>query len=123
LFLRKPENGVVKLPVGDYRIEHWSIVRNDDRGAKWELQANPARDPGDFAVVQDQEKKLPIGEPIYSMAEYRQNGSFYSFNQNLEGRHGERITLTRNGSQPPAPRLRIRSRDGAYERALNFEYG
>lgn len=123
LFVRKPENGVVKLPAGDYRIEHWSIVRNDDKGARWELRGNPAGERGNFSVVQDQEKELPIGEPIHSEAEYRQSGSFYTFSQSLQGRHGERITLTRNGSQPPPPKLRIRSRDGIYDRALSFEYG
>jgi len=123
LFLRTPENGKIKLPVGDYCLAHWSIVRNDDKGAKWELRADPAGNLGAFTVVQDQEKELPFGEPIYSMAEYSQSGSFYNFSQSLEGRHGERITLTRNGSQPPAPKLRIRSRDGAYDRALSFEYG
>ena len=123
LFTRKPENGIVKLPVGDYRVEHWSIIKTDDKGTRWELAANPGGQPRSFSIVQDQEKELPIGEPIYSQAEYRQSGSFYSFSQSLEGRHGERVTLTRNGSQPPPPKLRIRSRDGAYDRALSFEYG
>lgn len=123
LFLRTPENGKIKLPVGDYCLAHWSIVRNDDKGAKWELRADPGGNLGAFTVVRDQEKELSFGEPIYSMAEYSQNGSFYNLSQSLEGRHGERITLTRNGSQPPAPKLRIRSRDGAYDRALSFEYG
>jgi hypothetical protein len=122
LFVCKPENGLVKLPVGDYRIERWSIVKNDDKGAKWELQASPG-DRGTFTVTKDQEKELPIGEPIYSEAQYTKSGSFYNFSQNLQGRHGERITLTRNGTQPPPPKLRIRSRDGAYDRALSFEYG
>lgn len=122
LFLCKPENGLVKLPVGDYRIERWSIAKTDDKGAKWELQASPG-DRGTFTVAKDQEKELPIGEPIYSEAQYTKSGSFYNFSQNLVGRHGERVTLTRNGSQPPPPKLRIRSRDGAYDRALSFEYG
>ena len=123
LFQCKPDHGVVKLPVGDYRIEHWAIVKTDDKGARWELTANPARQPGNFTVEKDQEVELPIGEPIYSVAQYTQSGSFYNFSQSLEGRQGERITLTRNGSQPPPPKLRIRSRDGAYDRALSFEYG
>jgi hypothetical protein len=123
LFFRKPENGIVKLPAGDYRVEHWSIVRDDDRGAKWELRGSPARERGAFSVAQDRSVELPFGEPIRSQAEYRQTGSVYNFSQSLQGRHGEQITLLRNGSQPPPPRLRIRSRGGAYERALSFEYG
>lgn len=123
LFIRKPEDGVVKLPVGDYRIEHWSIVKNDGKGAKWELRGNPAGERGVFTVVQDREKELAIGEPVCSEAEYRQSGSFYTFSQSLQGRHGERIALTRNGAQPTPPRLRIRSRDGTYDRRMSFEYG
>jgi hypothetical protein len=123
LFICKPENGLARLPVGDYRVQQWSIVKTDDRGARWELQAIAGGDLATLVVVQDREKELPIGEPIYSQAEYRKTGSFYSFSQNLQGRHGERITLTRNGSQPPPPKLRIRSRGGAYDRALSFEYG
>ena len=64
-----------------------------------------------------------MGEPIYSMAQVSQSGSVYSFSQHLEGRQGERIALTRNGPQPPAPKLRIRSRDGTYDRSLTAEYG
>jgi hypothetical protein len=123
LFLCKPQNGLARLPVGDYRVQQWNIVKNDDKGARWELQASPAGDRAAFTVVQGQEKELPIGEPIYSEAQYTKSGSFYNFSQNLVGRHGERITLTRNGSQPPPPKLRIRSRGGAYDRALSFEYG
>jgi hypothetical protein len=123
LFIRKPENGVVKLPVGDYRVEHWSIVKNDDRGARWELRGTGLRESAAFTVAADQEKEVPVGEPIYSLAEYRRSGSFYAFSQRLEGRHGERIELMRNGSQPPPPKLRIRSRDGAYDRGMSFEYG
>ncbi len=123
LFICKPENGLARLPVGEYRIQQWNIVRNDDKGAKWELQATPSGNAISFAVVQDQEKELAIGEPIYSQAQYSKSGSFYNFSQNLQGRQGERITLTRNGSQSPPPKLRIRSRGGAYDRALSFEYG
>ncbi len=122
LFLCKPENGLARLPAGDYRIGRWSIVRTDDKGARWELQASPGSAIS-FAVAANQEKELSIGEPIHSLAEYGKSGSFYNFSQNLQGRQGERVTLVRNGSQPPPPKLRIKSRDGAYDRALSFEYG
>lgn len=122
LFLCKPENGLARLPAGDYRIGRWSIVRTDDKGARWELQAT-AGSAVSLTVAANQEKELSIGEPIYSLAEYSKSGSFYNFSQNLQGRQGERITLVRNGSQPPPPKLRIKSREGAYDRALSFEYG
>jgi len=123
LFQRKPDKGLVKLPVGDYRIEHWTITREDNAGGRWELRADSSAETTAFTVASGQEKELPFGEPVYSMAEYRKSASSYDFRQRLQGRHEERITLTRNGSQPTAPKLRIRSRDGAYDRSLSFEYG
>jgi hypothetical protein len=41
----------------------------------------------------------------------------------LKGRDSERIELTRDGAQPQAPKVRIRSADGAYDRTYSFQYG
>lgn len=122
-FIRKPENGLIKLPVGDYRVDSWGIARKDDAGAKWEMTASASLGSAGFTVASDKEVSLPFGEPIYSQVQANKSGSVYSFTQKLEGRQNERITLTRNGSQPPAPKLHIRSRDGTYDRSLNAEYG
>lgn len=122
LFVRKPENGAVKLPVGDYRIDYWSIVKNDDKGSRWELRGRYSGG-GAFTVTQDKDIDLSIGEPIYSQATIQLSGSSFLFGQSLQGRQGERIELLRNGSQPPPPKLRIRNKDATYDRALSFEYG
>ncbi len=34
LFIYKPKDGVVRLPVGKYRIHHWNSERKDDSGGK-----------------------------------------------------------------------------------------
>ncbi len=120
LFTRKPEGGTARLPVGDYRINYWSITK-DDEGAKWELRGSAGGGP--FTVAQDEEAAIEIGEPVYSSVSVNQSGSYYSFSQNLEGRRGERIELLRNGSRPQPPKLRIRNRDGTYDRGMSFEYG
>ena len=124
-FVRKPENGLIKLPVGDYVVNSWSVARKDTTGARWEIKAMllPGEGRGGLTVVQDKEGSLPIGEPIYSRVSVSKSGSTYSFVQRLEGRQGERITLTRNGSQPPAPKMRIRNREGTFDRSLTSEYG
>ena len=124
LFNRKPENGTIKLPVGEYRIQSWTIARDDDKGSKWELQGQyPRGVAGVFTVAQDKEAQLTVGEPIYSDVTVNQSGEAYVFSQNLRGRQGEPIQLLRNGSRPQPPKLRIRSRDGTYDRGLSFEYG
>ncbi len=122
-FIRKPENGVVKLPVGEYRVDSWTVARKDETGARWEMRGtSPASDAG-FTVAADKEASLPFGEPIYSTVQTTKSGSIYAFEQKLQGRQGERVVLTRNGSQPPPPKLHIRSRDGSYDRSISSEYG
>jgi len=124
LFVRKPEDGTVKLPVGKYRIDYWTIVRKDDKGNRWELRGSGfSAAEGSFTVSQDKEAELEIGEPVYSRATMRKSGSNYTFGQSLEGRHGERIAMTRSGSRPRPPKLRIKNKDGTYDRAMSFEYG
>ena len=124
-FIRKPEKGSARLPVGTYQVNSWSILRKDDAGARWEMKGTfPQGGPhGGLTVVPDKEISIPFGEPIYSTVRVSKSGSEYTFNQRLEGRHGERIVLTRNGSQPPAPRLRITNKEGTYDRSVSSAYG
>jgi len=124
LFVRKPEDRTVKLPAGKYRIDYWSIVKKDDKGSRWELRGTHfSAEEGDFTVSQDKDAELEIGEPVYTQATVRKSGSNYVFGQGLEGRHGERIAMTRSGSRPRPPKLRIKNKDGTYDRAMSFEYG
>jgi hypothetical protein len=123
-FIRKPENGVIKLPVGEYRVDSWTIARKDEAGARWEMKGMlPSGGSAGFTAAPDKEVSLPFGEPIYSTVQASKNGSIYAFEQKLQGRQGERVVLTRNGSQPPPPKLHIRNRDGTYDRSISSEYG
>jgi len=123
LFIRKPEKGLCQLPVGKYRIEHWMIERKDDKDARWKLEGRWFPDKGLFDVAEDKETELSIGEPIISTLDVRESDSKYYFNQELKGRLGERIELTRNGARPGAPKLHIKNKDGSYDRSFTFEYG
>ncbi|MBN2180811.1 MAG: hypothetical protein JW715_02765 [Sedimentisphaerales bacterium] len=125
LFNNKPENGKVTLPVGKYRISSWAIDRVDDNGGKWKLQGNIYNDKGDFDIKEGQLiEQLSIGEPIVSnlTAQASDEGA-YAFRQTLEGKLGENISLTLNGSRPQAPKLHIKSEDGQYDRTYSFSYG
>jgi hypothetical protein len=121
-FIRKPDKGVLKLPVGSYRMDYWSITKDDGKGSKWELQGRGGSS-STFTVTADKETTLAAGEPVYSMVSYNQSGGSFTFSQRLQGRQNEQITLLRNGSQPQPPRLRIRNKDGTYDRGMSFEYG
>ncbi len=118
-----PENGVGNLPVGKYQINNWIVKREDDKGSKWELNGTQRGTEILFDVRESEEITLEIGEPIVSTltASYR-DGS-YTFGQQLKGKKGEAVTLKRNGSQPSAPQLNIKNKDGTYDRTYTFSYG
>ncbi|MBN1507112.1 MAG: hypothetical protein JW955_09725 [Sedimentisphaerales bacterium] len=122
-FALKPENGVARLPAGKYRVAEWTLERNDDGGAQWKLRGTASSGFSSFNVSETGEAALEIGEPVVAVVQATAREGTYSFNQSLKGRHGERIELTRNGAQPQAPRLTIRSKDGTYDRTFSFSYG
>lgn len=122
LFSFVPVNGLCSLPVGKYRVHSWTMVRQDKKGL-WELRGSSASDKGVFDVTGDKETELSIGEPIISAIEARGGSGSYTFNHKLQGRLDERIDLERNGSRPEAPKLRIRSKDGRYNKNFAFAYG
>jgi len=124
LFILKPENGQCTLPVGKYRIEHWTIERKDDKDAEWKLQGAYFDDTGLFDVNEAQAAELSIGEPVICtlQASQREPENYY-FRQELKGKLGERIELTRNNARPQPPKVRIKNKDGDYDRTFTFEYG
>lgn len=122
-FIRSPENGTIELPTGAYRITAWTIDRQDDNGAKWSLRGYGASGASPFDVAQGAETAVEIGEPVTALLAATGKDGTYSFSQSLRGRQGESISLMRNGAQPQAPRLNIRSKDGTYDRTFSFSYG
>lgn len=122
-FIREPENGSAELPAGRYRVTEWTVDRRDDSGARWILQGTDASGANAFDLPAMQKIALEIGEPVKAILETGVREETYSFNQNLRGRRGERITLTHNGARPTPPRLNIRNKDGTYDRTFSFSYG
>ncbi len=123
LFIRKPEKGVISLPVGQYHIYDWAVERKDDKGTQWRLLGSGAAQPSGFDTAEGQETVLSTGEPVIATLEASDNKGTHSFRHTLKGRDGERIELTRDGAQPQAPKVRIKSADGTYDRTYSFEYG
>lgn len=123
LFLRKPEDGVCSLPVGQYLIDHWTTERKDDAGNNWKLQGSSFSKSGRFSVNEAEEIELSIGEPVISTLTTRGRRGNRYFSQSLAGKLKESISITRNGNRAPAPKLRIRSEDGTYDQTFNFRYG
>ena len=97
LFTRKPDKGLVSLPVGRYRVNSWSIERTDEKGMKWQLQGRYVSQRGSFEVTEGTETSLEIGEPLKASLDVRQNGDNFEFSKVLRGSLGEYINLIRAG--------------------------
>lgn len=126
LFRFHPEGGTVSLPVGRYRFLYWWIDRKDDQGRRWGLHASAPPNGGFFEVNYEEKTHLSIGEPVLSILEARSTEEGHSFRQSLSGRLGEHIQLEPwlpSRDRPGPPTLRIRNKDGSYDRTLTFEYG
>ena len=123
LFTLKPEEGKASLPIGKYRVNYWAIERKDDQGRQWKLKGSIYASRGTFEIDSEKQSQLSIGEPVVSTLQARKTGTGYSFSQDLKGSLGEQIELTRNGARARAPKLRIKSKDGEYDRTFSFEYG
>jgi hypothetical protein len=122
-FTVRPEKGTGRLPVGQYQIVLWRTNRKDEQGNTWTLTGQDFGRSGQFGVHDGEQTNVQIGEPIPCTMQVRKSGSTYSFSRLLRGGFGERIVLTREGSQPPPPKLNIRDATGSYNRTYSFEYG
>ena len=123
LFTLKPEKGTGSLPIGKYRLNHWTVERKDDQGRLWKLKGSGFSAKSSFDINPAKQTQLSIGEPIISAVSARKSNGAFSFSQELKGRLDERIELTRNDAQPQAPKLRIKNEDGTYDRTYSFSYG
>lgn len=115
------DSGVVTLPTGRYRSYDWIIERKDDKGALWKADAGTAS--GWFVVREDAETELSVGEPLVSSLGVTKTGGQFRFSQSLRGQLKESVSLTKNGSRSAAPKLRVVSATGDYDKTLTFEYG
>jgi len=123
LFILKPEKGIASLPVGKYRVYDWAAERKDEKGIPWKMQGTGLREEIAFDISEGKETEISIGEPIVATLSASGSEGTHSFRHSMNGRAGESIVLTRNGAQPQAPKVRISSADGTYDRTFSFQYG
>lgn len=96
-FDREMNDGIAKLPVGKYRIDHWEIDRKDEKGRNWTMRGYGFSERGDFEIKEDSETVLEIGEPVTAGLDVRLNGENYDFSKSLRGSRGEYVTLASSG--------------------------
>ena len=117
------KEGKVQAPAGRWIVDNWGMKRQDTKGGQWSLGGRGFPESGIFEVAEGKETALDIGEPATSRLDVRKNNREYNFSESLTGKSGERVSLSMAGSQPPAPKLRIKNADGSYDRTFQFQYG
>jgi len=128
LLLFEPADGVVQLPPGSYRLNHWEAHKKDAAGVEWQIVANVLdREQAEIDLAAGSgpgAAALDIGEPLTSICGHSASGQTHAFsNPCIRGRRNETIILTRQGQQPPPPTLLIVNADKTYEKRHTFEYG
>ena len=118
------EDGASQLPVGKYKVSSWAVEKKDKEGVMWKLTGSiKSAKLGVFEISNAEAVKLDIGGPIVATLSAKKNYSGYSFSQNMAGKMGESVTITRNGAQSAPPKLHIKNKAGTYDKTFNFEYG
>jgi hypothetical protein len=123
LFILRPEKEVASLPVGKYCVYDWVVERKDEKGINWKLKGRGLGEKNIFDITEGKQALLSIGEPVIATLDTSEREGTHSFRHSMIGRAGERIELIRNGAQPQAPKVHIKSADGTYDRTYSFQYG
>jgi len=123
-FVRKPAKGEFTLPIGNYRMVHWTINRKDDKGAGWTLAGQQFPKTANFEVVAGQTTALEIGEPVKALLDATNtSGRDLTFNLRFQGRQLESIEMLREGQRPRGPQLSLTDASGNLCHTNRFEFG
>jgi hypothetical protein len=123
-FVRKPKEGQLTLPAGQYRIFHWTINRKDDKGAAWTLSGSSFPQTATFEVAADKTASLEIGEPVQAVLKMTESAKRQlDFSLQFEGRQKESIEMLREGQRPRGPKLMLANASGTVCYTNTFEFG
>jgi hypothetical protein len=123
-FVRKPVNGEFTLPEGNYRVFHWTINRQDEKGVAWTLSGYNFPKTTGFTVAADKPAALEIGEPVQAMLKaVESTNRQVSFNLQFVGRQKESIEMLRADQRPRGPKLMLANADGTLCYTNTFEFG
>jgi hypothetical protein len=122
-FTRKPDQGALKLPVGDYRVEDYELKRKDDKNVEWKLTGRGFGKSAEFAVSAEAPARVDVGEPVRAIVDATEEKGRIQFGLKLRGNLGETVDLMKGNQQPRAPQLLVASARGDYRSTNTFEYG
>ncbi|MBN1257693.1 MAG: hypothetical protein JXA52_08310 [Planctomycetes bacterium] len=122
-YAKKPKDGMVELPAGEYRLYRYEMSRTGVDGKDWQIRQDVAYHEDLFTVKTGETTQLSLGEPFKCVVEAEKRGKGYDLNLSLKTAKGDDFLYLREGERPPAPKLHIKNEDGTYEHTYPLEYG
>ena len=122
-FSCEPKDGAADVPAGKYVLETYEVNRTDDHGAGWQLKPTGAGAKETFTVEAGKVTALAAAGPFVCRLGVSKREDTYIISRSLKTETGDDLALACNGSRCPAPKIRITSADGSYNREFRMEYG
>ena len=125
---RHSEEQTLALPAGDYRLASAEIRKTDANGEAWTLTASESslgQPTTEFQVLEGQSVPIKIGPPLTAVAQQYSNPNQLGFGLRISGEDGLAYQVYKgtHKTQPPAPSLVIKAKEGGWERRFSFQYG
>ena len=116
-FTLEIKDGTGRLPIGNYRIDHWEIDRKDEKGKSWTMRGSSFGERGNFEITEEAETALEIGEPVTTSLQVNLNGTNYDFSKSLRGPLGEYVRLTSSGLNiDNLWKMKAKNKEGTFEK-------
>jgi hypothetical protein len=116
-FTLEIKDGTGRLPIGNYRIDHWEIDRKDEKGKSWTMRGSSFGERGNFEITEEAETALEIGEPVTANLQIGLNGTNYEFSKSVRGSLGEYVRLTSSGLNiDNLWKMKAKNKEGTFEK-------
>ena len=120
-----PQEGVVRLPEGSYRMMGATIAVAKGKEKPWTFSVYDYRGKGQLTIKPGEQKRLAYGLPLKLGIAARKHGKTYSIGLDLKDRTSASITDVRkpDGKMPKEPVLTLTDARGKVIKTEKFHYG
>ncbi len=124
LLVLEGQGGQLVVPIGEFRVIGFEIVRIDQQGRMWRLSANAFGPAAPKLVIPKEGTTLPSFEPLQINLLANETDEGWEFSLELKTANGMKVQNLRvNEFSPPEPKLRLTTADGKVIDEPKFHYG
>lgn len=116
-----PEDNIIQVPEGEWRIKSWTINWKDDEGATWRLDGDSFPEDQTFHVKKDETVPIRIGESMEMVLKKSWRWGGYKFILSLKGNLGERVLICCSDWKKCSPKLVIQNKEASYKETVELK--